>query len=152
MSSGQRKLSPHRIAVMELRQHNPCWTLEKIGTILGISRQRVEQHLAKAQMPTASLRPHLHCLNCSKEFWPFRKEGYISSLFCSKECKFDYQNIILVCDQCGGHFRRPAKRVVWQMNHANPLRKTARAEHCFCSKQCQGQWLGTHYGRGRARQ
>ncbi len=54
------------------------------------------------------------------------------------------QSVELVCDECAITFLRRVSDIV---NAARPKSLSpAGIHHIFCSKQCQGKWLGTNHG------
>lgn len=55
----------------------------------------------------------------------------VAKRFCSTTCKKSYYTTSYRCEQCGILFTVPRSE--------RPRR--------YCSKQCFGKWLGTHYGR-----
>ena len=61
-----------RAAVAELRKENPMWSLQTIGTVIGVSRERVRQLLKAEGLPTAAVKQlnvvHLTCSNCGETF------------------------------------------------------------------------------------
>lgn len=59
--------------------------------------------------------------------------------FCSEECHRAYQNIKVVCDNCGTEFRRRDKVVVHRLGKLGYQRQ-------FCTKRCLGQYAGRHWG------
>jgi hypothetical protein len=89
---------------------------------------------------------HRICEQCGKEFWRIHQatggESGSGSRFCSKACRSTGAKVSLVCEQCGKHFERGASIV------RGNLKKGQR--HIWCSKKCQGVWLGRGYGKALA--
>ena len=61
-----------RAAVAELRKENPMWSLQTIGTVIGVSRERVRQLLKAEGLPTAAVKQlnvvYLTCSYCGETF------------------------------------------------------------------------------------
>ena len=77
--------------------------------------------------------PKYFCPQCGR---PIRGEG-----FCSWECHREYCKISHKCSECGRVFTVP---------HPSELRariSLSKSKLIFCSKKCQGRWLGKNYGR-----
>lgn len=130
MTRGKRGDNFHRVT--EIRQSNPCATLEEIGTQIAVSRERVRQILAKAQMPTRHYvsRQLYECLNCGK--------ATTNRRFCSSKCAYEYNHPLVMCDYCGKLFRRL---------RALLCRPPSRSSnHYFCSRSCLGKWRAEKYG------
>ena len=116
----------------------PPRTLTELGNAFGVSRERIRQ-IGKAQgffMPhskEAHDASHTKvCEECGKEF--IAPQG--SAKFCSGSCRYSwYQKkywLTLTCLNC----KRVYKKTKVQ---------AGRVKHHFCSKFCQGQYLGKHY-------
>ena len=115
---------------IEIRQSNPCATLQTIGDKLGVSRERVRQILNKAHKPTKHYIVTYHCNGCGKEILKNNVGGYCMS------CKILRNKIPVACTQCEKIF------------YLSPSRLLVSREHYFCSNKCKGKWMGIHYGRG----
>ncbi len=113
--------------IVALRKKYPCYSLQKIGKLAGLSRERIRQILSRAGERTARL-PHGNCLHCGKVLT--RRKAR----FCNGDCRHLYSNPEIECSQCGVHFRRQLS----SLYHNKTL--------FFCSKRCQGRWLGRTYG------
>lgn len=132
---------PSRAEIVRLHQENPCWPAVRIARLLGLSKQWVSLVLIEAGL--TSRHTEVQCLNCGKVF-RLRPSRQRKQKFCSVACYHAYTYITLLCEVCGCSFQRRATYVVWRLNHPAPL--TGRIyEHIFCSKRCQGMWLGTRY-------
>lgn len=121
--------------VLHIRDTNPCATLEEIGGMTGLSRQRVHQILRKAGRPTARTPVQRSlCRTCGVDIGTSRTKRR----HCSRQCQFEAKHMWLTCTECG------------QENHYLVSTKaTSTASYSFCSRKCQGRYLGKHFGRGR---
>ena len=116
-------------AVCQTRLINRDWTLQKIGNLHGITRERVRQILSKHYLPTKALKVIITCANCQKPLKYKTESG-----LCMK-CQIARAFTLLECDECHILFYR-------RRYYARNKKVT------FCSKQCHGKWLGKNYGRG----
>lgn len=121
--------------VVQLRQANPCASLQQIGSQVGISRERVRQILKRSQQPTRRYirRQLYYCLVCGK--------STPNKNWCSQQCKYEYSYPWVECTQCHNLFRRRASNII---HPAYDARYTGKG--IFCSKKCRGIWLTAHYG------
>jgi len=117
-----------------LRQFYPSMTLEAIGERFNVSRERIRQILKKAGLPTKAQILRKYCLHCGKK----RKNRYRN--YCSKACYHYDTHTLIPCDVCGRLSEYHIKRVLW-------LQARGKQQHFFCSKHCNGIWLGKNYGR-----
>jgi len=62
-------------------------------------------------------------------------------LYCSKDCFRLHHTITLVCSFCGKSFESLKSVANWRVERS-------QTGLIFCSKVCQGRWLGQHYGWG----
>lgn len=67
------------------------------------------------------------CKNCKKEF-----AINVPKRYCSTKCKNDFYRMVIKCEVCGNEFK--------EMKSSMKLRPRR-----FCSKRCQGKWLGSNY-------
>lgn len=123
-----------RNAVLAFRQQNPIMKAVDIARGVGISRERVRQILNKYNLPTAIYKVPYICQDCGK----ILRNGNQNRKWC-KECRTNHLKVELVCETCGKSFLREG----WL------YRKSQRRgyKHIWCSKQCQGYWLGFNFGR-----
>lgn len=133
----------------EIRDKSPCATLDQIAETISertgkpkVSRQAIHLYLDRAKKQTAGAsfgkRTLRTCNSCGEEF---RIGSDRPGLFCSKECWSDYHKADLVCGYCGKEFKRPYSDVrAWA--------KRGIQEGPFCSRECQGKWLGEEHGLG----
>ncbi len=59
-----------------IRKANPCASEQAVANKIGISRQRVHQHLVKAGLPTHHYIYKKKCLECGKILSNVNKSGY----------------------------------------------------------------------------
>jgi len=112
---------------------NPVWTLKEIGMAMGVGRERARQLLLAEGISIRKYRGIKYeteriCPSC----------GGIKSIegnICSK-CYHEQHNVTLTCEICGEEFTRYKSQA--ERNGGSPPR--------FCSRACQGVWLGTQYG------
>lgn len=85
-----------RNKVCQLRADNPNMTLVGIGTLVGVSRERVRQLLKAEELPTRGIRIKkwvYTCIKCGKSGDGIPKTGLC------KACL--YPKVIVNCDYCG---------------------------------------------------
>ncbi len=134
----------NRTKVVELRVNNPCWSATHIAGVVGLSRERIRQILRGNGLPTAAVGygkktiVEMECNYCHKKF-----QGHSYALFCSRECRYDYHRVNLVCEVCGVVFSRRYASI-----RSRYCEGRDTTDHIFCSKRCQGKWLATTYGFG----
>ena len=56
MGNPNSKTGPNRILIAELRETHPDWTLTRIATEVGVTKERVRQLLVKQGLPTRGIR------------------------------------------------------------------------------------------------
>lgn len=124
--------NPRAEKAIAIRQANPCATLQQIGDKLNITREGVRQLLKARGIETKSYRQRqlYECLNCGA---PTRNR-----MFCDRECRKQYGQIPIECEVCHKIFYRWRSQII-------PYGIKKR-EHMFCSKKCQGVWLGKSHG------
>lgn len=108
------------------------WTLSDIGRALGVGRERARQLLIAEGI---SIRKYRESKNENKRVCP--SCGGIKSLE-SKVCSNCYRkqhNMNFICEVCGDEFSRYKSQVI--RSDSKPR---------FCSRECQGVWLGKNYG------
>jgi endogenous inhibitor of DNA gyrase (YacG/DUF329 family) len=121
--------------VRALREANPVARTRSMAKKVGVSRQRVHQILIKLGLDTSPpfvsgalvTKPCYLCDQLVTRYASRMKSGRIR---CSGQ-----HWIKLRCLTCERHFSRRL--------HMH------RSDRAFCTKRCQGKWLGTHYGRHR---
>jgi len=135
-----------RINVIRARRNNPCATQLQIANRYGITRERVRQILKEAEKPTAAYKQIYLCPSCGKEL-PSEKQlrarqGKVT--FCNKQCRYDYGHIKVACDYCGNLKEYRVGELISHIRTGN-----TKHNHFFCSRVCQGKWLGENYGKQR---
>lgn len=82
---------------------------------------------------------HLHenkelhyCHNCSKEL-KTRKQKY-----CSYACRVAFNSVVVECSNC--------KKKFSLTKHSQSRIRGSTSGLLFCSKKCQGEYIGEHYG------
>jgi hypothetical protein len=115
------------------RLTHKCATLQQIGNIFGLSRERVRQRLKRAGVETKHFRfvQKYKCNECGKE-------SHLK-LFCSNECRSKYASIQLECSQCHKIFTRKIYRAFRTL-------VVRGSQLTFCDKHCQGVYLAEHFG------
>jgi len=119
--------------VLKLRQNNPCFTLQTIGDIVGLTKERVRQLLKHANLNTKSFKGISFCINCGCEI---KGNNRLTRLFCSKQCRYQYNEIPLYCDTCG--------KLFYRQKHIVAAASRKGYKHNFCSQHCKGVHLGTY--------
>jgi len=117
----------------QLMIENPEWTLKEIGLAIGVGRERARQLLLAEGISIRKYRGTKYerervCPSC----------GGIKSVdsnICSK-CYRDQHNLTFVCEVCGEEFTR----------YKSQAERNGGTTPRFCSRICQGAWLGTQYG------
>ena len=56
MGNPNSKTGPNRERVAELRETHPDWTLTRIATEVGVTKERVRQLLVRLGLPTRGVR------------------------------------------------------------------------------------------------
>ena len=114
----------------------------EIGECFGISRERVRQILKVFAKKNKRIAQELRtvrcrriikkCKFCGKEFSVILSNS--NAKYCSKKCFVDCKRVTATkeCEVCGKEFTVKSNR----------RKESGR----FCSKRCQGKWLGKNYG------
>jgi len=121
-----------RLAKTLLAEH-PDWTHTQIGEVMGVGRERVRQLLL---LEGISVREMRKLSRIQKEVCPVcggRKKD--TSKICNT-CYRKLHNVKCVCETCGKEFVR----------YKSQVERDGGIEPRFCSRECQGVWLGTTYG------
>ena len=119
--------------VVASKAKNPCFTLQQIADECGgISRERARQILKSEGLNTRSIKYHKTyiCNYCKKEFEGYRK---LPRMFCSMECRKNYNRVEIICDGCGILFERKVSEVVRDFSGYS-------YGHSFCSRECMTNW------------
>lgn len=111
--------------IIDYRQSNPNMTLVEIGDLVGVSKERVRQILAKANIETRSTnripKSLPNCKNCGK---PVPSRG---RLYCSNECQHPNGKTKINCHYCD-------KEII--LRSAEYRTRIQRARYIHCSKEC----------------
>ena len=124
-------------AIINLRKLNPYDTLQGIGDKVGTSRENVRQILKKNNLPTTSKRDKNTCKKCGEE-------TNRRNIFCSPKCRRENGLVLLTYTNCGVIFPR-TKTLIDRTNKDS--RYTTKLP--FCSRKCNGFFVGKHYGWGK---
>lgn len=120
--------------IVQFANENPCIPRSRIAEHYGISRERIRQILSEFGARTRHinpLKPRRFC-RCGNEII------LGTSKYCTS-CRYTR----FICDNCQEPFYRHVRFVTTQ-----PERKH---RWVFCSKRCQGSYLGKHFSRGQLR-
>ena len=115
----------------------PDGSMAQIGASIGVTRERVRQIVREEGLEIHRKERHItgYCLNCNAPLFSGQHDK-----FCSMACLQKYHSIELTCEVCGVHFSR--------LGHYCRASQRRGYKHIFCSKKCQGLWLGNSYGFG----
>lgn len=142
LGSGYKCANPIRRKIL-LKFNNTCQICNKKDDLImhhidGNDRKNEENNLTifcrscHSSYHLSKEPKTIACKNCNSEYYP-KSAG---NRYCSDKCKRDFYLISLSCEICGEEFKvRKAY---------NKLRKSR-----FCSKKCQGRWLGLNYGTNK---
>lgn len=134
-----RTPGPTTLRVKELLEINPTQTLASIAKQVGVTRERVRQiiqreHLTRSRPPPVD---HGACVDCGKRFPRPHKKNTRKKNTRKKDtcnpCSVKRNTLTLICSVCDKPFTRRREH----------NRSKSRV---FCSKVCQGAWLGTTHG------
>jgi len=145
---------------IKLRSTNPDMTLEAIGNIVGVTKERVRQILKKAGMETRSTKeiyerrsPHLKfgnpCPTCNKPApYKQKKYGLYTYGYYLKyhvECRPSKVKIDLICPYCDKSFQIDKTRYFLRIKRINVGGQKA----IYCSHQCvsNAYWDSVHQGQ-----
>jgi len=132
-------ISKTRQAILEIRTKNPNKPAGEIAQELGISRERVRQHLIKLGLPTMVLyKPQVikHCQECGNNLSRATAGNLCNT--CLNRHKHEESLVMVICTQCGKETHKGGSR----------YRRGIKLgyKHWFCDKKCQGRWVGLNYG------
>ena len=117
---------PSRMHVVELRKNNPSMTLMEIGTIAGVTRERVRQILKSENLETRSTgripSPMPPCKQCGTPVSNRRRT------YCSPECQRPYGRTTTHCYYC-------QKEIVLMTSEYKG--RVQRFNHLHCSRACR---------------
>jgi len=133
-----------RESTQRILQVNPSMTYAEIGRLLGVSRERIRQIAGQSthrqrvcKVCGVGIRSHepgmtktAYNLRYCPACWAIRKGK-----------KKTHQEVSFVCTTCQSVFTRRVSEIRKMDKNGQTVR--------WCSKKCQGKWLGTNYGLGR---
>ena len=117
--------------IYQLRKKDPSIKAIEISRIIGCSRERVRQILLELNLPTHFPKHKYYCIDCGKVVQKKAKR--------CRNCWLISCRNLLICEVCKKKFYRKKSDI--------RAAKIKNYQHIFCSKCCQGFWLGTNYGR-----
>jgi hypothetical protein len=119
--------------LIELLDEDPNLDNMTLATRLGVTRARISQlriRLNRRPIKRKNWHPCMVCDNLVRE----------RAKFCSVDCRKLWSGgVKLTCETCGKQFIRGTAIVSQRMN--------AGQKHIWCSRKCQGTWLGNWRGR-----
>jgi len=122
-----------RKQVIALRRQDPTATLQQIANTFRLSRERVRQILARANVATKAERVIRLCGVCEKPL------NHNQPKHCSLSCRHQASIVGIICSNCGNLFLIPKGQF-------NARKKRHLSDYFFCSKVCYGQYFGKNYG------
>ena len=136
-----------RERIIELREQDQNITQTRMAQEIGVSRERVRQilnSLGYTLVPDVSYKYIVNrvCNECNTVVETNKKNiGRGKKFFCNNECEYSYKNKKLICMQCEDEYLIA--------RHIFNIRQKREYKYNFCSKVCQGRYLGQHFGKGR---
>ena len=117
------------LRMTEARTKSPCGAADLLAAIFGEDADKVR---AKFGLPLKR-----KCPICG---------SYLRKGRCNRPHSTGRgRRVTIACDECGKHFERLEKRVIWEANHATSLIPEGK-QHYFCNRKCYGKWFAKHYG------
>ena len=110
---------------MATKVHSICGAVDLLAAVFD---KDVSELRKKYSLPLKYGR----CLNCGNQLSH-------NGLYCSDECLRQFTKIPVVCSECGQIFHRSQYKIKSGINKYNQ-------KLFFCSKKCQGRYLGQEYG------
>ena len=132
----------NRSKAIDYRIAYPDMDMTEIARHINVSRERVRQILQETGLPTITLKHNYKCIKCGKSICIGNKSGMCRGCYISEHWVEHW--LLLHCEVCGSKFTRAKCK-------DNQARRRSY-QHIFCSKQCQGEWLGSNYGRGHKKE
>ena len=124
-------METNREKIILYKKEHPDWTLAYIGSLIGVTKQRVRQVLLTNNLPTKRLKEYCFpCIVCKTLIL----SKNTSKVICSDECKKKLLWVNLLCTNCKISISR-LKSVL-----ARDLRKKPN-KLFFCSKSCNISYL-----------
>jgi hypothetical protein len=148
-----------RKAVVELRRENPMWTLQQLGNVMEVSRERIRQLLKSENAPTAAVKELsvvvLTCDTCGITFERsnrthlYNKDRGIVSTFCGSTCqrqglrKWQHQKRLTRTECAKGHALTEDN--VYTFEATNP--STGAVYHGRRCRTCRNTYARNYYRR-----
>lgn len=131
---------PTTQAVIDLLDTGEEMHMSDIAQQIGVTRQRVAQICwALGRKPAWPYKRR--CKTCRAPLYGALEDN----TYCSEICRPRAPRISLVCSICGNTMvRRKTAHRQWQARQD----RGKGSGMLFCSKQCQGKWVSSHYGFG----
>lgn len=130
--------SPHLSTLVALLDSNPNRTLQSLGDALGLTRERVRQLINQHNLRRVSPRAisqTIKCQDCPKTIKAYDLPKSRKDLpYVCRSCHKARNQITVVCENCNKHFKR--------------ARYYQRSKLAWCSRRCQGKYIGRTYGFG----
>lgn len=142
-----------------LQSHYPCealpfGTLTKVGTMFGVTRQRVQQIAVangfvgyNSQMPEVRVVPgrmgRLLCPDCGNEM-PNRDQHIAQDRVSKKRCD-SCRWTLVSCSDCGKPVRRLTSSLISRIDEATTRNAAGRPVYtgrAFCDRACFGRYIG----------
>jgi len=120
-----------------MKTENPGMTLESIGEEVDVSREYVRQVLAAAGVDTKKETPT--CFGCGIALRPSVERPYTDIKTGHRYCKTCRHDMVWGKYSCAFCQKELIRR-------KSDIRRT-NPRYIFCDKQCQGKYIGKHYGR-----
>ena len=134
-----------RESTTRILEVNPALTYAEIARLLGVSRERIRQVAGRRRR-----NPRV-CKICGQPIH-LRRNGVTqtaySLMYCAhcwiaaKERRRNGHQVAFTCETCGKIFSRTAGVVKRMEKRGHKIR--------WCSRQCQGVWLGANHGHTNA--
>ena len=134
-------INPRHQAIVRTRLDNPWMTLKEIGDKFHVSGELARQVLNKAGVRTAA-KPKPKIGTPKPCFYCGDPTPTKSNKFCSPECRHEERHTEFMCTWCGTEFMRNWKQ------YTHHLKDPRYKGMTFCSKRCQGKYLGHSVGFG----
>ena len=134
-----------RSHIIDLRMKNPKITQTEMAREIGCSRERVRQILNDLNyvlVPNNSEKNTVvqYCSNCNVMVYVKKSKSNKKYIFCNNECENIYKYQDLNCVECKNLYIIPRNIYNTRLRRGYKLN--------FCSKECQGRYLGKNHGRG----
>ncbi len=116
-----------------IMEENPNLTNGEIGELMGVGRERVRQLLLLEKI---SIRKQKKALRLEKEKCPICGKSKKETSNICVSCYRERHNVTLICEVCNKEFVR----------YKSQAEREGVGTPRFCSRACQGKWLGDNHG------